>query len=172
MNEVLAVLDQLRDAGELSGETAADALGAAGWAVNRQFAGESFTRHWERGELVAGIQGDGPDARVEFSLWLRAVDGDEDGDADDWDPDADADDLDAAYEAAEAALAGLVNEAEAPLAATGFTAVDESGDADEDATGGLDYIAHRAWRAGRRVFLRGAIQDDTDLPVRVVAVVT
>ncbi|MCZ4119777.1 hypothetical protein [Streptomyces sp. H39-S7] len=172
MNEVLAVLDRLSDAGDLSGETAADALRAAGWAVKRQFPGEDFARHWEQGELLAGIQGDGPHTRVEFSLWLRSVDTDDDGDDDDWDPDDDTVALDEAYEAAEAALAALVAEARGPLAAAGFTAVEEGGVADEEATGGLDYIAHRAWAGGRRVLLLGATQDDTDLPVRVVAVVT
>jgi hypothetical protein len=172
MKEVLAVLGRLAETGDLPAGTLTEALRETGWSVRRQFPGESFARHWENGGLLAGIQGDSPTAKIEFTLWSRDVGSD---DEDDWDPDADTDDLDAAYDEAETTVARFAAQAGQPLAAFGFTPQDTAPDQDTtDATGGPDYIKHHVWRSatGTRTLLLGAIQDDTDLPVRVVAVIS
>ncbi|MFJ9345648.1 hypothetical protein [Streptomyces sp. NPDC101237] len=43
---------------------------------------------------------------------------------------------------------------------------------DGDRTQGIDSIEQRAWSLGNRLLLVGAVQDDTELPVRVDAVVS
>jgi hypothetical protein len=158
MNEILAIVERLATHGHLSGDQIGSTLRDQGWTarpVARSVPSQPFTRHWQKANLLAGIQGADPAVVVEFTLWLREVD----EDRGDWGHDA-------LYQEAVTELRRLVREVESSRLADRLT------EAEGDPTNGLDYLEHRAWRLSGRTLLLGATQDDTDLPVCVVSVIS
>ncbi|MFW6695323.1 hypothetical protein [Streptomyces sp. MAR4 CNX-425] len=155
MNELIALVQRLASAPQLTGELLAAALEEEGWSVPRARPGAPFQRVWQKDGLTAGIQGDPPGIHLAVTLWLREVDEDDEG----------FEALEALYEEAEAESRRLAAEVEqGPLGG-------RLAPAEGDQTGGLDYLHHSAWRLGDRTLLIGAIQQDSDLPVLVEAIV-
>ncbi|MFF0726144.1 hypothetical protein [Streptomyces sp. NPDC004134] len=154
MNEIIALVQRLAGEPRLTGELLAAALAEEGWSVLRARPGAPFPRVWEKDGLTAGIQGDPPEMDLAVTLWLREADEDEGFEA-----------LEALHEEAEAESRRVAGELEqGPLAG-------RLAPATGDPSRGLDYLHHRAWRLGDRTLLVGSIQQDSDLPVVVEAVI-
>ncbi|MEU2335303.1 hypothetical protein ABZ608_17205 [Streptomyces sp. NPDC013172] len=154
MDEVVAVLESLADDENLTGEAISAVLERLGWGVARQVPG-AFPRVWRKDDLLAGIEGDAPQVRLSVTLWEREVD-----------EEAGFDALEALYDESAQVVGRIADEVEAGVLA-GRLVRRDGGQAV-----GIDYIEQRAWALGRRVLLVGAVQDDTELPVRVDAVVS
>lgn len=156
MNELLEILEALAGEESLTGRAVGAVLARQGWLVARRVPGVEFPRVWRKGSLLAGIEVEGDTARVRLAvtLWEREVD-----------EEAGFDALDELHDRSAGEVRRIADELEAgPLRA--LTAFDGGG-----AAGG-DWIARRMWVLGNRTLLVGAVQDDTELPVRVDAVVS
>ncbi|MEU9975788.1 hypothetical protein [Streptomyces sp. NPDC051014] len=155
MDEVVAVLELLTGDESLTGEGIAAVLERLGWGVARQVPGAAFPRVWRKDDLLAGIEGAAPQVRLAVTLWEREVD-----------EEAGFDALEALYDESSQAVVRIADEVETGVLAGRLARVDG------DRTQGIDYIEQRAWSVGHRLLLVGAVQDDTELPVRVDAVVS
>ncbi|MER6269013.1 hypothetical protein [Streptomyces sp900105755] len=155
MDEVVAVLEFLADDESLTGEGIGAVLERLGWGVARQVPGAAFPRVWRKNDLLAGIEGDAPQVRLAVTLWEREVD-----------EEAGFDALEALYDESAQVVGRIAHEVETGVLAGRLARLDGG------QTVGIDYIEQRAWGLGRRSLLVGAVQDDTELPVRVDAVVS
>ncbi|MGC5038491.1 hypothetical protein ACPXCS_21350 [Streptomyces sp. DT190] len=155
MVDVSFELGQLSELDELTGPAAAAVLDATGWDGERRNPAKAWATTWRRGDARAWIQGDGP-VEVEFTLWYREVEDERP------DPDTYIDDL---YDAASAELPTVVAQLESGALGGRLEA------ADEDLTGGVDYVDHTAWRLADKVVLAGVRHDDTEAPVQLVVVI-
>lgn len=152
MAAVTAMLEEFRGLVPLTAEGAATAFAAQGWTP-RGKAKDGVETSWQRDGIRGWIQTFSSGAvRASFAVWIRDVD--ESGYFDD---------LDAVYEEGERALAAFLPEIEeSPLAAH----LTEAAPADEDRD---EFVAVRKWMLDGRVLTAGVVQQDTDLPVMVVA---
>ncbi|MFF8974817.1 hypothetical protein [Streptomyces sp. NPDC014995] len=152
MAAVTAMLEELRGLAPLTAEGAAARFTAQEWTPGGK-PRDGVETSWRKGGIRGWIQTFRSGAvRVSFAVWIRDVD--ESGYFDD---------LDAVYEQGEQALAGFLPEIEdSPLA--GHLTEAEPTAADKD-----EFIAVRKWTLDGRVLTAGVVQQDTDLPVMVVA---
>jgi hypothetical protein len=155
MNDVFEILEVLAGEEILTGEGVGAALDRQGWSVARRVPGAEFPRVWRKGDLLAGIEGDTPHVRLAVTLWEREVD-----------EEAGFDALEELYDRSADEVRRIAGELEAGPFRASLAALDEGGPA------GVDYIERRMWVLGNRTLLVGALQDDTELPVRVDAVVS
>ncbi|MEU9746037.1 hypothetical protein [Streptomyces niveus] len=152
MTAVSAMLEELTGLVPLTREGAAARFAALGWSPGGRPC-EGVETSWDKDGVHGWTQvfGDG-EVRVSFTVWIRDVDAS-----------GYFDDLEAVYDEGERVLARFLPEIEdSPLAGhlaeAGLTAADEE-----------EFIAVRKWLQDGRVLSAGVIQQDTDLPVMVVA---
>ncbi len=154
MDQVIRLLERLAPAGELSASGVTAALAEQGWAPVGATAAGPHPRTWRKGTTDAWLP-EGPATTVEFTLWERGVD-------EAWGDDG----LDPVYDEATGVLQDCVRQLRDSQIWSRWA------EFDGDVTDGVDYIAHHAWNAGSLTFLLGARQDDTELPVVVVGVLS
>lgn len=152
MTAVSAMLKELTGLVPLTREGAAARFAALRWSPGGR-PREGVETSWDKDGVQGWTQvfGDGA-IHVSFTVWIRDVDAS-----------GYFDDLDAVYDEGERVLARFLPEIEdSPLAGhlaeAGRTAADEE-----------EFIAVRKWLLDGRVLTAGVIQQDTDLPVMVVA---
>lgn len=153
MAAVTAMLEELRDLVPLTIEGAAEKFAAQEWTPGGK-PRDGVETFWRKDGIRGWTQKFRSGAvRTSFAVWIRDVD--ESGYFDD---------LDAVYEQGEQELATFLPEIEnSPLA--GHLAQTDLTDADKD-----EFVAARKWILDGRTLTAGLVQQDTDLPVMVVAV--
>lgn len=151
MTAVYAMLEELRGLRPLTREAAAAGFAAQEWTPGGKRR-EGVETSWGRDGVDGWIQAFGDGAvQVSFAVWIRDVDAS-----------GYFDDLDAVYDEGERVLARFLPEIEESPLAEHLTDAEPTAP-DED------FIAVRKWLLGGRVLTVGVIQQDTDLPVMVVA---
>lgn len=152
MTAVSAMLEELRGLVPLTSEGATAIFAAQEWTPGGR-PRDGVETSWRRDGVDGWIQAFGDGAvQVSFTVWIRDVDAS-----------GYFDDLEAVYDEGERVLARFLPEIEeSPLAAHLTDA--EPTPADEE-----DFIAVRKWLLGGQVVSAGVVQQDTDLPVMVVA---
>jgi hypothetical protein len=148
---VAGVLEGVRGLSPVGGPAVAGVLAARGWAAGgRVRAG--YETSWRRDGVGGWVHPYRGGVRVEFTVWVR-------------EPDPDTGyfgDLEAVYEEAGRVLEVFAAALAAALPGGRLAPVARDGaDAEE-------FIESRAWSYGGRRLVAGAVQEDGDLPVRVV----
>ncbi|GAA3866369.1 hypothetical protein [Streptomyces sedi] len=160
MNEVIALVEALGQRNPLSSEDVAATLENRGWQPLPRRVTAPFPRAWHFGDRALSIQGDAPNTRVEISLRVWEYDEQAAADSEDFAY------LDGLWDQAETEARRLVDNLTADGSQfPGAPVTLEEDDADE-------FLWHAAWSLSGRRLIVGSKQDDTDLPVRVVAVIT
>ncbi|MFD7897247.1 RHS repeat-associated core domain-containing protein [Streptomyces sp. NPDC059743] len=152
---VVELLEGIRNRVPLTGESVAAEFAAQGWQAGGR-PKNGFETSWDKDGVGGWVHPYNGGVRVEFTVWIR--DADEDTGY--------FEDLDAVYEEGEQALAAVLPGIESSALAAHLTEAEgtEEG-ADEDAD---EFIAYRKWTLDGRKLVAGVIQEDTDLPVRVI----
>ncbi|NBM17654.1 hypothetical protein [Streptomyces sp. GC420] len=151
MAAVAEILESVRRLVPLTGEGVAAEFAAQGWEAGGR-PRNGFETSWAKDDVRGWIHPYRGGVRVEFTVWLRDVD-EETGCFED---------LEAVYGEGERALTGFLPEIESSaLAAHLIEAEGTPDDADE-------FIPCRKWILDDRLLVTGVVQEDTDLPVRVV----
>ncbi|MET9552517.1 hypothetical protein [Streptomyces sp. NPDC006645] len=158
MTAVSAMLEELRGLVPLTRAGAAARFAAQGWVPGGRRR-EGVETSWDKDGVQGWIQAFGDGAvHVSFAVWIRDVDAS-----------GYFDDLDAVYDEGERVLARFLPEIEeSPLAGHLAEAGRTAADAEREWEGD-DFIAVRKWLLTGRLLTAGVIQQDTDLPVMVVA---
>jgi hypothetical protein len=154
MDQVIELLTRLLPVGQLSEAQITTALAEAGWPATGPTAAAPHPRTW-RNDAVDAWLPETDNLQVEFILWEREVE-------EDWGDEG----LDPVYDEATGVVQNFARRVENSELAPHL------GVFQGDATDGVDYIDHTAWHLGAMTFLLGAKQDDTELPVVVVAVLS
>ncbi|GAA2411054.1 hypothetical protein GCM10010420_44890 [Streptomyces glaucosporus] len=153
MAAAVGVLEGIRALTPLTGEGVAAQFGARGWEAGGRPKG-GFETSWSKSGVIGWFHRYSGGVRVEFTVWMRDVDEDT----------GYFEDLEAVYAEGEQALAGFLPQIESSaLSAHLSEAEGTAEDTDE-------YIAFRKWTLNGRMLTAGVVQEDTDLPVRVVLV--
>ncbi|MFE9662911.1 hypothetical protein [Streptomyces sp. NPDC005955] len=153
LGDVVELVRGVRGLVPVTGAGVADGFAARGWTPGGRLR-DGFESSWDKGGVRGWVHLHGGGVRVELTVWMRDVDEDT----------GYFGDLEAVYRDGEEVLADVV----AGLAASPLS-VDlvAAGGRDRDAD---DFVACRRWSLGERALLAGVVQEDTDLPVRVVVV--
>ncbi|MFD5317072.1 hypothetical protein [Streptomyces sp. NPDC127098] len=159
MNDVLNLVQALRDLPALTAEDVGPALERQGWEPVRRVPPPPVPRAWSRDGLRLGIQDRLPRPRIEITLWLRDYDEQAAADAEDFDY------VEGLWAEAETAGRALAEQ----VAASGHTTSLTGTELDEQEA--EEFCWHTAWTSAPRRLILGAKQDDTDLPVQVVAII-
>ncbi|WP_256105309.1 hypothetical protein [Streptomyces sp. ODS05-4] len=146
------MLEGVQDLARLTSKGVAATFAAQEWTPRGKLR-DGLETSWQKDGVRGWLQRFRNGAvRVSFAVWVRDVD--ESGHFDD---------LDAVYEEGERALAAFLPEIEdSPFASKLVDAEQTAADRDE-------FIAVRKWVLDGRVLTAGVVQQDTDLPVMVVA---
>ncbi|MFD7548167.1 hypothetical protein ACFV0R_21465 [Streptomyces sp. NPDC059578] len=153
LGDVVELLRGVRELMPVTGVGVAGGFAARGWAPGGRLR-DGFESSWDKGGVRGWVHPYDGGVRVELTVWMRDVDEDT----------GYFGDLEAVYRDGEAVLADVVAGLAASRLSVDLVVTDgESRDAD-------DFVAFRRWALGERVLLAGVVQEDTDLPVRVVVV--
>ncbi|MFF2021699.1 hypothetical protein ACFVW2_07810 [Streptomyces sp. NPDC058171] len=153
LGDVVELVRGVRGLVPVTGAGVAGGFAARGWEPGGRLR-DGFESSWDRGGVRAWLHPYEGGVRVEFTVWLRDVDEDT----------GYFGDLEAVYRDGEAVLADVVaGLAASPLSVDLVTADEVGRDAD-------DFVAFRRWGLEDRALLAGVVQEDADLPVRVVVV--
>ncbi|MDT0308101.1 hypothetical protein RM780_14165 [Streptomyces sp. DSM 44917] len=161
MDEVLEILQALRDAPVLTGEAIVPLLEQRGWEPYRRAPAEPFYRPWHRGPGSLSIQYDPPKLRLAFTLWLRDFDEEEAA----LGTGAYGDDL---RQEGERAAREAADEVVRRVPAAELPPVDIGAEYGEYLE---EYFWTTGWRYGSRTLVVGAAQDDADAPCVVYALI-
>ncbi|MET9430109.1 hypothetical protein [Streptomyces sp. NPDC003036] len=144
ISAAVRMLEAIRQLTPLTREGVAALFAAQGW--------DGSGASWDKDGTGGWVHPYNGGVRVEFTLWMR-------------EPDEDTgyfDDVEAAYAAGERALAAFLPRLESSALARHLR---PAGSTEEDAD---EFVAHKRWSLGGRTLVAGVVQEDTDLPVRVV----
>ncbi|WP_046495964.1 hypothetical protein [Streptomyces odonnellii] len=151
MAVVVDLLEGIRNRVPLTGESVAAEFAAQGWEAGGR-PRNGFEASWDKDDVGGWIHPYNGGVRVKFTVWMRDTDEDT----------GYFEDLDAVYEEGERALAAFLPEIESSSLAAHLTGAEGT---EEDAD---EFIAYRKWTLDGRKLIAGVIQEDTDLPVRVI----
>ncbi|MFI1186294.1 hypothetical protein [Streptomyces californicus] len=153
MADVIAMLEELGDIAPLTAGAVAARFADQGWTPRGKVR-DGVETSWDKNDAGGWIQTlrDGV-VRVSFFVWVRDVD--ESGYFDD---------VDAVYEQGERALSDFLPEIEGSSLVAHLVEAEQT-EADRD-----EFIKLKKWTFGDRMLTAGVIQQDTDLPVRVMVV--
>ncbi|MER5771891.1 hypothetical protein [Streptomyces sp. NPDC001985] len=151
MAAVVELLESIRGIVPLTGEGVSAQFGAQGWMPEGR-PKNGFETSWNKDGIGGWVHPYDGGVRVEFTVWMRDAD----------DATGYFEDLETVYEEGEEALSAFLPEILSSSLADGL--VEAEGTADETD----EFITFRKWGLDGRTLIVGVIQEDTDLPVRVI----
>ncbi|MFF8955073.1 hypothetical protein [Streptomyces sp. NPDC014894] len=152
MAAVVELLKSVRNIVPLTGEGVSAHFAAQGWMPEGR-PKNGFETSWDKDGIGGWVHPHDGGVRVEFTVWMRNADDDGTGYFED---------AEAVYEEGEQALSAFLPEILSSSLADGL--VEAEGTADDTD----EFIAFRKWGLDGRTLIVAVIQEDTDLPVRLI----